>query len=127
MSKETRSPTTKKIELAKNTKPVLIPSTVKNSKIFPATPILKDEDKDRLTEGAYLRSWNWLNRKLIETDPGEEDLKKLILMELEKSHPRPPIVLKLIVRLQKKEREAIMSNIMKSPSGKRLRDEMQLA
>ena len=80
-------------------------------KLFPQSPVLTEEDKQRLTSQKFLRSWNCLNAALKEHSPDVGDLKKLIAMEVGSRSPRRPIVEKLIVRLQKREREDIYNNI----------------
>ena len=76
-------------------------------KLFPQSPVLTEEDKQRLSKLGYLRSWNQLNATLKKEEPSITDLKKLIVMEVSSKSPRRPILEKLLVRLQKREREDI--------------------
>jgi hypothetical protein len=52
-----------------------------------------------------------LNTALAKHKPCAEDLKKLILMETTGRTPRAPILDKLIIRLQKRERESLKEAI----------------
>lgn len=79
--------------------------------IFPITPKLEQGDTKRLEKLGYLRSWNCLNAALKKHNPGVDDLKKLLDMEVGSTNPRAPIVEKLLVRVQKREREEIKQNI----------------
>ena len=81
------------------------------SKIFREQPKLTNADKDRLTKDGYLDGWNKLVKTLKEKKPSEDDLKRLVLMELESATPRRPILEKLIVQIQKRERHEIADAI----------------
>lgn len=76
--------------------------------IFPDITSVPAEDSQRLLDAGYLRSWNCLNAALTKLTPEAEDLKYLIILECSGKAPRKPILEKLIVRLQKREREALM-------------------
>lgn len=76
-------------------------------KIFRQQPNLTAKDKTRLTEAGYLDGWNKLVRLLKEQKPDEDDLKRLVLMELEGGNARKQILEKLIVQIQKIERQEI--------------------
>jgi hypothetical protein len=79
--------------------------------IFPDQPEVSTEDTKRLLDLGYLRSWNCLNAALTKNNPCAEDLKKLVQIEVWSANPREPIVQKLIIRVQKREREDILVNI----------------
>jgi hypothetical protein len=79
--------------------------------IFPNTPEVTEEDATRFQKVGYLRSWNCLNASLAKHDTSVEDLKKLIILEVTALNPRLAIYGKLIVRLQKAERNEIQKAI----------------
>ena len=79
--------------------------------IFPDTPKITEVDKERIAKVGYLRSWNCLNAALSAHNPSADELKKLIILEVTSMRPRQPILQKLIVRLQKRERDTIEQNI----------------
>lgn len=81
-------------------------------KIFKEQPEITKEDKKRFLEIGYLDGWNKLVVALKEHPPTEDDLKKLILLELKSEIVRIAILEKLIVRLQKCERAAINKAIL---------------
>ena len=89
-------------------------------KIFPKTPKLSDKDRTRLNEEGYLQSWNKFVERINNVDLSQDDLKRLTILELEQEAPRKPILEKLIVRLQKKEKEEIFALIRKTPGGQAL-------
>ena len=61
-----------------------------------------------------------MNSALSINPPSADDLKKLILIELERKRPRSPMINKFIIRLQKAERVSIMSKIIESNSTKQM-------
>jgi hypothetical protein len=77
------------------------------SKIFREQPKLTTADKDRLNKDGYLDGWNKLVKTLKDKKPSEDDLKRLLLMELESPAPRRPLLEKLIVQIQKRERHEV--------------------
>jgi len=77
------------------------------SKIFREQPKLTAADKDRLNKDGYLDGWNKLVKTLKDKKPSEDDLKRLLLMELESPAPRRPLLEKLIVQIQKRERHEV--------------------
>jgi len=79
--------------------------------IFPKTPEVSAEDAQRLEGLGYLRSWNCLNAALAKNNPCAEDLKMLVILEITSRVPRQPIIEKLLVRVQKREREEIKGAI----------------
>lgn len=84
------------------------------SKIFPKQPKLTKADREGLKSKGYLNSWNGLT-KALEKDPlGEDDLKKLVLIELESPTPRFEIVNRIVGKLQRVERAAINEAIVKA-------------
>lgn len=89
-------------------------------KIFPKNPKLTDKDRARLDQEGYLQSWNKFVARINNVDLSQEDLKRLVFMELEQEAPRKAILEKLIVRIQKKEREDIFALIRKTPGGQAL-------
>jgi len=86
-------------------------------KIFPKTPKLSDKDRSRLSNAGFLQSWNKFVTKINNAGLSQDDLKRLVYLELEQKAPRRAIVEKLIVRIQKKEREEIFAGI-KATTGK---------
>ncbi len=88
-------------------------------KLFPKTPSLTNKDRDRLNKAGYLQSWNKFVAKINEAEPTEDDLKRLVVLELEREAPRAAILEKLVVRIQKKERETIFTKIRETEGGQR--------
>lgn len=82
-------------------------------KIFPKNPTFNKSDRERLSKANYLGGWNRLVKMLNENKPSQDDLKRLVFMELETPQPRRPILEKLIVRIQKGERGEIRAAIRK--------------
>jgi hypothetical protein len=80
-------------------------------KIFREQPKLTAADKTRLAAIGFLDGWNKLVKTLKDKQPTEDDLKRLVLMELESELPRRPILEKLIVQIQKRERVEINAAI----------------
>ena len=80
-------------------------------KIFREQPKLTTTDRDRLNKGGYLNGWNKLVKTLKDEKPSEDDLKRLVIMELESPTPRRPILEKLVVQIQKCERHEIAKAI----------------
>jgi len=80
-------------------------------KIFRKPVSLNKTDRERLTAAGYLDGWNKLVKLLRKDKPVEDDLKRLVLMELESETPRRPIIEKLIVQIQKRERGEIRKAI----------------
>jgi len=93
---------------------------MKNFKPFPETPEVTQEDRLRLKSAGYLNCWNAMNSALSSKPPSAEDLKKLILIELERKRPRSPMINKFIIRLQKAERVIIMGKIIESNPKKQM-------
>lgn len=89
-------------------------------KLFPKNPKLTDKDRARLESEGYLQSWNKFVARINNVDLSQDDLKRLVYMELENDAPRKAILAKLLVRIQKNEREDIFSFIRKTPGGKTL-------
>tara|TARA_R110002020_G_scaffold472424_1_gene700420 strand:+ start:14163 stop:14447 length:285 start_codon:yes stop_codon:yes gene_type:complete len=89
-------------------------------KIFPKNPKLTDKDRARLDGEGYLQSWNKFVARINNVDLSQDDLKRLVFMELEQEAPRKAILAKLLVRIQKNEREDIFALIRKTPGGKTL-------
>jgi len=87
-------------------------------KIFPKNPTLSDKDRARLNQEGYLQSWNKFVARINNVDLSQDDLKRLVFLELEQDAPRKAILAKLVVRIQKKEREAIIDLIRRSTKGK---------
>ena len=82
------------------------------SKIFPTPPTIDAKDRERIAVTGILDSWNKCVKGLNEHAPSEDDLKRMVLIELERTGgPRRDILEKLVVRVQKAEREAILHNI----------------
>lgn len=52
-----------------------------------------------------------MNAALAKNKPCAKDLKMLVVLEIESRCPRPPIIEKLLVRVQKREREEIKEAI----------------
>jgi len=75
--------------------------------IFRKPVSLTKTDIERLTAAGYLDGWNKLVKLLHESKPSENDLKRLVMMELESESTRRPILEKLIVQIQKRERDEI--------------------
>jgi hypothetical protein len=88
-------------------------------KLFPKTPALTAKDRERLDAAGYLQSWNKFVAKINEAEPLEDDLKRLVVLELEREAPRAAILEKLVVRIQKKERETIFARIRETEGGQR--------
>lgn len=84
------------------------------SKIFREQPKLTPADKNRLAAVGFLDGWNKLVKTLKTEEPNEDDLKRLVLMELESPAPRRPILEKLIVQIQKRERHEVITAIRKA-------------
>jgi hypothetical protein len=76
-------------------------------KIFPTQPTVPQKDRERLLSAGYLDGWNKLVRALKVNKPNKDDLKRLVLLELESPEPRLPILEKLIVQVQRCERREI--------------------
>lgn len=85
--------------------------------IFLDEPEVTREDIARLGKMGYTSHWNKINDALNDNPPDVDDLKRLIIIELHRDEPRPPIINKFIVRLQKKEREHLIERIMMTPGG----------
>ena len=88
--------------------------------IFPKTPSVSVGDRTRLEKLGYLSCWNSMNKALTKNNPDATDLKKLAMLELERTAPRRPMVEKFVVRMQKREREDIFNNIRVMDGGKRM-------
>lgn len=89
--------------------------------IFPKNPKLTDKDRARLTEAGYLQSWNKFVKRINDAKGmPQDDLKRLVYLELEQKAPRKAILEKLIVRIQKNERAEIYAAIRETEGGKTL-------
>jgi hypothetical protein len=81
--------------------------------IFKEQPEISKNDRERLEDIGYLDGWNKLVSTLREHKPSEDDLKRLVILELESDAPRRQILEKLIVKVQKHERGSINQAIRK--------------
>ena len=82
------------------------------TKIFTTQPTINPKDRKRIAATGILDSWNKCVQGLNKHNPDADDLKRMVLIELERiGGPRRDILEKLIVRVQKAEREDILHKV----------------
>lgn len=87
-------------------------SAKSKTKIFPTQPTINVKDRERIAATGILDSWNKCVQGLNKHNPDADDLKRMVLIELERiGGPRRDILEKLIVRVQKAEREEILHQV----------------
>ena len=73
--------------------------------IFEKQPVLWPEDQERLSP--FLTGWNRFYEATRDENFSEDDLKKMVIIEVKNPVPRKDIIKRLIALIQKQEREEI--------------------